>query len=123
MKSPDTVAGYIASAAKPARDMMKQIRAAIRSAAPKAEESISYGMPFYAYRYPGYRGRLAYFGAFANHVSLFIVPRKVPADIAAQLKRYKAAKATLQFPLGSKVPVGMIKKLVKLRMKEIDSAG
>ena len=121
MKSSTTVAGYIASAPLQARDMMKKIRVAIRSAAPRAQESISYGMSFYAYKYPGYRGRLAYFGAFANHVSLFIIPRKVPADIAAQLKRYKAAKATLQFPLGSKVPVGMIKKLLKLRMREIDS--
>ena len=121
MKSSPTVAGYIASAPLQARSMMKEIRLAIMSAAPTAEESISYGMPFYAYKYPGYKGRLAYFGAFSKHVSLFIVPRKVPADIAAQLKRYKAAKATLQFPLGSKVPVGMIKRLVKLRMKEINS--
>lgn len=121
MKAPDTVADYIASAPVQARAMMKEIRAAIRSAAPAAEESISYGMPFYAYKYPGYKGRLAYFGAFARHVSLFIIPRKVPADIAALLKRYKAAKATLQFPLGSKIPVGMIRKLVKLRMKEIES--
>lgn len=121
MKSHDTVASYIASAPPPAREMMKEIRAAIRSAAPKAEESISYGMPFYAYKFPGYRGRLTYFGAFTKHISLFIIPRKVPADIAAQLKQYKAHKATLQIPLGSRVPVGMIKKLVKLRMKEIDS--
>ena len=121
MKSSMTVAAYIASAPMQARAMMKQIRAAIRSAAPGAEESISYGMPFYAYKYAGYKGRLAYFGAFTKHVSLFIIPRKVPSDMAGQLKRYKAEKATLRFPLGSKVPVGMIKKLVKLRMKEIDS--
>jgi len=121
MKAPTTVASYIASAPVQARAMMKVIRAAILSAAPAAEESLSYGMPFYAYKYPGYRGRLTYFGAFTKHVSLFIIPRKVPTEIAQQLKRYKAAKATLQFPLGSKVPVGLIKKLVKLRMKEIDS--
>ena len=121
METSNTVAGYIASAPLQARTMMKEIRSAIRSAAPEAAESISYGMPFYAYKYPGYKGRLTYFGAFTKHVSLFIVPRKVSAAMAAQLKRYKAAKATLQFPIGSRVPVAMIKKLVKLRMKEIDS--
>jgi len=102
--------------------MMKAIRAAIKQAAPQARETISYGMPFYEYRYHGYKGRLVYFGAFARHVSIFIVPRNVPASLAAQVKKYKAEKATLQFPLGTRVPTGLIKKLVRLRMKEIDSA-
>jgi uncharacterized protein YdhG (YjbR/CyaY superfamily) len=122
METSNTVAGYIASAPLQARTMMKEIRSAIRSAAPEAAESISYGMPFYAYKYPGYKGRLTYFGAFTKHVSLFIIPRKVPASLAAQVRKYKAEKATLQFPLGTRVPTGLIKKLVKLRMKEIDAA-
>jgi uncharacterized protein YdhG (YjbR/CyaY superfamily) len=80
-------------------------------------------MPFYEYRFPGYKGRLVYFGAFARHVSIFIVPRTMPAAIAAQIKPYRVAKATLQFPIGTRVPASLIKKLVKLRMKEIDSGG
>ena len=122
MQKLSTVAGYIASAPPPAREMLRQIRTAIRSAAPGAAEKIGYGMPFYEYKFPGYKGRLVYFGAFAKHVSLFIVPRNVPASLAAQVRKYKAEKATLQFPLGTRVPTGLIKKLVKLRMKEIDTA-
>jgi uncharacterized protein YdhG (YjbR/CyaY superfamily) len=122
MQKLSTVAGYIASAPPPAREMLRQIRTAIRSAAPGAAERISYGMPFYEYKFPGYKGRLVYFGAFVKHVSLFIVPRNVPASLAAQVRKYKAEKATLQFPLGTRVPTGLIKKLVKLRMKEIDTA-
>jgi uncharacterized protein YdhG (YjbR/CyaY superfamily) len=121
MKTAGTVTGYIAAAPPPAREMMRTMRAAIRSAAPEAEEMMSYGMPFYKYRFPGYRGRLVYFGAFAKHVSMFIVPRHVSAALAKQLKPYKSEKATLRFALGTRVPVGMIKKLVKLRMKEIDA--
>jgi len=89
-------------------------------AAPKAKERISYGIPFYEYKSPGYKGRMVYFGTFKNHVSMFVVPEAVPPAIAKQLKPYKVAKSTLRFPIGTKVPVSLIKKLVKLRMKEIN---
>ena len=77
--------------------MMKEIRAVIRLAAPKAEESISYGMPFYAYKFPGYHGRLTYFGAFTKHISLFIIPRKVPADIVEQLSGTRQPRPRCSF--------------------------
>lgn len=116
-----TVDEYIASAPKEARVAMNQIRAAIKEAVPNAKEKISYEIPFYEYKYPGYKGRMAYFGAFKNHISLFIVPEKVPDDLSKQIKPYKKSKSALHFPTGTKVPVLLIKKLVKLRMKEIDT--
>lgn len=112
---------YIAKASEPARRMMKQIRAAIREVAPEAEEKISYRMPFFEYKFPGYKGRLAYFAAFKDHVSFFAIPGKVPSDLAKEVDKYKAAKATLQFPLGSRVPISLLKQLVKLRKDEIDA--
>lgn len=78
-------------------------------------------MPFYEYRFSGYKGRLAYFGLFKKHISFFAVPRNTPRDLAKNLEPYKAAKATLQFPLGTKVPITLLKKLVKLHMEEIDA--
>jgi uncharacterized protein YdhG (YjbR/CyaY superfamily) len=116
------VDGYIAQAPEAAQAMMKQIRAAIKEAAPQAKEKISYKLPFYEYKFPGYKGRLAYFGAFKEHVSLFIVPRDVPPAIAQRLKPYKASKSAIHFPLGKKVPTDLIKDLVKLRRKEIDQS-
>lgn len=113
---------YIAKAPEPARQMMKQIRATIRATVPEAEEKMSYGMPFYEYKFSGFKGRLAYFAAYKKHVSFYAVPRAVPADLAKKLDQYKAAKATLQFPLGTKVPLVMLKQLVKLRKQEIDGA-
>jgi uncharacterized protein YdhG (YjbR/CyaY superfamily) len=122
MRAPiKTVDAYIAAAPKPAQAMMKQIRSAIKSVAPKTNERISYAIPFYEYKSPGYKGRLAYYGAFKSHVSMFVVPEKVSASLAKQLKRYRVAKSTLRFPLGTKVPVTLIKRLIKLRMKEIDA--
>ena len=112
---------YIASAPEPAQQMMKQIRTAIRAVAPEAQEKISYRMPFYEYKFPGYKGRLAYFAAFKDHVSFFAIPGNVPAGLAKKLEKYKAAKATLQFPLGTKVPIALLKQLVRLRKKDIDA--
>lgn len=111
---------YIAQAPEPAQAMMEQIRSAIKTAAPQVTEKISYEIPFYEYKFPGYRGRLAYFGAFKSHVSLFIVPEKVPADLAKQIKPYKKSKSALHFSIGSKVPLALIKRLIKLRAQEID---
>lgn len=109
---------YIAKAAKPAQAMMKQLRTVIKSVAPNTTEKISYGIPFYEYKSPGYPGRLVYFAAFKNHVSIFAWGREV--DKYPELKKYKTSKGTLRFPIGSKIPLTLVKKVVKARMREID---
>src|SRR5437870_12139774 len=99
---PRAVTAYIAAAPLPARLMLKRIRAAIKAAAPRAEEKLSYGMPYYSHN-----GRLAYFAAFRDHVSLFI-PGRVLSEFAEEIEPYWRGKATLQFPIGSKLPGGLI---------------
>jgi uncharacterized protein YdhG (YjbR/CyaY superfamily) len=113
-----TVTQYIAAAPKEAQQMLKQLRVAIRSTAPQAKEKISYGIPFYEYKSPGYRGRLAYFAAFKNHVSVFAWGHLV--DTIPGLKKYKASKSAIHFPLGTKIPVALVKRVVRARMREID---
>lgn len=111
---------YISKADAPAKVLLRQLRSVIKKTAPQAKERISYDMPFYEYKSPGYKGRLVYFAAFKNHASIFIVPRRVPPALAQQLKRYKKSKSALHFALGKKPPITLIQKVVKLRMKEID---
>ena len=65
-QGPKAVTAYIAAAPLKVRVMLKQIRAAIKAAAPQAQEKLSYGMPYYSHK-----GRLAYFAAFRSHVSVF----------------------------------------------------
>jgi len=98
--------------------MLKQLRAAIRTAAPKAREYISYGIPFYEYRAPGYAGRLAYFAGFSKHVSVYAWGREV--DRVPGLKRFKTSIGTIQFPIGSKIPVRLVRRAVQARMRAID---
>lgn len=109
---PKNVDGYIAAAPKEVQSKLKELRTAIREAAPDAEEHISYGMPYYAYK-----GRLAYFAAFKNHIGLYM-PTPVIQEHKSELKGYETASATVRLPLDKKLPISLIKKLVKARMKK-----
>ena len=112
MKKAKNVTEYIASAPKEVQGKLRQLRGIIKSVAPKAEEKISYGMPYY-----GYKGRLVYFAYFKNHIGLYI-PTPVIEEHKSELKAYETANATVRFPLDKKLPVALIRKLVKARMKK-----
>jgi uncharacterized protein YdhG (YjbR/CyaY superfamily) len=107
------VDAYIAAASKPLQPMLRQLRQAIRSAVPKAEEKISYGMPFYAYH-----GRLIYFAAHKNHIGMYPIIGREKELYAKELKPFLVEKATLQFPIGQPLPIGLVKKVVKERARE-----
>lgn len=110
MLKPNNVDAYIAAAPKETKCKLKEIRKAIKKAAPKAEEKLSYGMPYYSYK-----GRLAYFAAFKDHVSLFAMPPIVAKKKV--LRKYQTGKATLRFPLDEDLPLSLITKLVKAGAK------
>ena len=112
MKKPKSVDAYINSAPREVRAKLVQLRRIIKSVAPKAEEKISYGMPYY-----GYKGRLAYFALAKAHIGLYISP-PVIQEHKSELKGYETAKATVRFPLNKKLPVALIKKLVRARVKK-----
>ena len=114
VKKPKNVDAYISSAPKEAQGKLKELRAAIREAAPTAVESISYGMPYYAYK-----GRLAYFRLGKSHIGLYI-PTPVIAEHKRELRGYETSQATLRLPLDKKIPAAIIKKLVRARVKKND---
>jgi len=103
----ETVEDYIAAAPKETRAKLREVRKAIREAAPRATESISYRMPYYAYK-----GRMAWFGVFKEHIGLFIRP-PVLEEHKAELKGYTMTKSSLHLPLDRKVPAPLVKKLIR----------
>lgn len=118
MSKPVSVDAYIAAAPVPVRVMLKTIRSTIKNAAPKAEEKISYSMPYF-----GYHGRLIYYAAFAKHVSIFpMLSAASRKKYATELKKYLSGKVTMQVPIGAKVPTRLIADLVKARVREVDEA-
>lgn len=106
------VDAYIASAPKDLQHKLSELRGAIRETSPIATERISYGMPYYEYK-----GRLAYFRLAKNHIGLY-VPPPVIEEHKDELADYETAKGTVRFPLNQNLPIELIKKLVKDRMKE-----
>ncbi len=102
---------YIGAFPSTVQAALKKIRSAIKKAAPKANERISYGMPFYEYGGQGYQGRLIYFAAFKKHISLFITPGH-SETVPSELKKYHVSKATYQFPLDQLFPYHLIETTV-----------
>lgn len=109
---PTNVDEYIASFPEEIQKFLKQIRGAVKNAAPKAEESISYNMPMYKWK-----GMLVSFAAWKKHVGLYPTP-SLTAELRKKLTPYEGAKSTLRFPLDKALPTDLITKVVKLRLKE-----
>jgi uncharacterized protein YdhG (YjbR/CyaY superfamily) len=113
------VASYIAALPPDARKAMKQVRAAIRAAAPRAEEAFSY-------RIPGFRidGKpLVWYAAFKNHYSVYPIGAAIRRSLAKDVEGYETSKGTIRFPLEEPVPLSLIKKLVKARIAEARQRG
>jgi uncharacterized protein YdhG (YjbR/CyaY superfamily) len=113
MKAVKTVEEYLSLFPEPQRKELEKIRKAIKDTAPKAEEAISYGMPGYKLN-----GVLVYFGGFKTHCSFFPAGNSVIKKFSEELKEYKTSKGTIQFPLNQSIPVLLIKKMVKERIRE-----
>jgi uncharacterized protein YdhG (YjbR/CyaY superfamily) len=110
------VEAYIRTFPKNVRDILQAIRRAIRAAAPGAEETISYRMPAFKFQ-----GRIvAYFAAFTNHIGLY---PPAPKEFKKEASRYLGPKGNLKFPINEPIPLGLVKRIVKYRVKEISQRG
>jgi uncharacterized protein YdhG (YjbR/CyaY superfamily) len=111
-KKASSVDEYIAAAPKEAQGKLREVRAAIKEVAPAARESISYGMAYYSYK-----GRLAWFGLHTAHIGLYLRP-PILHEHESELAAYQKTKSSLHLPLDRKVPVALVKKLVRAAMKK-----
>ena len=107
------VRDYIASFPENVQKILEQIRVAIKKAAPGAEEIISYRMP--AFKYKG--SVIIYFAGYKNHIGLYATPSG-HAAFAKELSIYKHGKGSVQFPLDKPVPLNLISKIVKFKVKQ-----
>lgn len=112
MKSYKNVDAYISDQAEASIPLLEKLRAVIRKAAPKAEESVSYGMAAYKLA-----GPLVYFGAFKDHIGFFPTPSGV-ANFEKELKGYTTSKGTIHFELDKPIPVKLVTAIVKFRVEE-----
>lgn len=113
MQKPISVDAYISGFPKETQQLLKQVRSAIKEAAPKAEELISYAMPGYKLN-----GRpLVYFAGYEHHIGFYPTPAGIES-FKKELSVYKSAKGSVQFPLDKPMPLALIKKMVKYKVAE-----
>ena len=109
---PNEIGEYIAGFPKDIQKILEQIRVTIKEAAPEAEETISYAIPTFTLK-----GNLVHFAAFKNHIGFYPAPTGNEA-FKKELSVYKTGKGSVQFPLDKPMPLNLITKMVKFRVKE-----
>ena len=109
---PATVDEYMVDFPTDVKKRMQQIRKVIKTAAPKADEVISYQMPGYKYF-----GMLVYFAAYKNHIGFYPGAGGV-LEFYKKLSSFKSAKGSVQFPHDRPIPYDVISKIVKFRVKQ-----
>ena len=118
-KPTKTVDDYIASAPEKRRAALKKLRQTIKAAAPNANEVLSYGMV--GFKQDG--NRVAYFAYWKSHTALYGTSRKFIGAHFDELKPYVQSKGTIQFAADKPIPYGLVTKIVKARIAEIEQAG
>lgn len=103
---------YIAGFSGRTRELLQELRAAIRAAAPLATEKISYRMPTFFLE-----GNLVHFAAFKEHIGFYPTPSGVEG-FEAELARYKSGKGSVQFPLDEPLPLDLVRRIVGRRVEE-----
>jgi uncharacterized protein YdhG (YjbR/CyaY superfamily) len=114
---PKTVDDYIAAAPKDQRAALTKLRQTIRTAAPKATELVSYGMA--GFKQGG--ERVAYFAHWKAHVALYGTGRDFIDAHADEVRPYLQSKGTLRFPADKPLPYGLVTRIVKARIAEIEA--
>jgi uncharacterized protein YdhG (YjbR/CyaY superfamily) len=105
---------YISAASPESQPILQRIRKTVKDAAPNAQETISYKMPALK------QGTiLVYFAAFKKHIGLY-PPVRGNTALMRDAAPYAGPKGNLQFPLGERIPYGLIRRIVKHRVAALE---
>lgn len=114
MKKYNNVDEYLSSFPKEIQKVLKQVRETIKKTAPQAEEKISYGVPSFTLN----GKQLIYFAGFKKHIGVY--PSPVTVDtFKKDFSKYKTGKGSVQLPLDQPMPLTLITKIVKYRIKKL----
>jgi uncharacterized protein YdhG (YjbR/CyaY superfamily) len=108
------VDGYLATVPAEARPALDKLRATISAAIPKATETISYRI--LAYKLDG--RMVVWCAGFKDHLSLYPASAGLRKELGAELEPYFSGKGTIRFDLDRRLPVTLVKKIVKVRVNE-----
>ncbi|GAO44159.1 iron chaperone [Flavihumibacter petaseus] len=109
---PADIDAYIAGFDGEVKARLEAMRDTIRKAAPAAVEAMAYGMPTFKLK-----RNLVHFAAAKKHIGFYPAPSGVAA-FEKELAGYVTSKGAIQFPLEEKLPLTLVAKIVKFRVKE-----
>lgn len=114
MKSANSIDQYISKAPEEVQEKLIRLREILLQTAPDAEEVISYGMP--AIKWNG--KVLVYFAFNKAHIGFYPTAKPIVV-FKKDLLKFKTSKGAIQFPLDKRLPVMLIRKIVKYRMNDV----
>lgn len=109
---PNNIENYIATFPTKVQGLLNKVRRTIRAAAPKATEVISYRIPAFKQN-----GMLVYFAGFKNHIGLY-PPVRNDAALEKAVAKYAGPKGNLKFPYDEPLPLALIARIVRFRVKQ-----
>ncbi len=109
---PTSIEEYINAAPAEVQEKLQQLHDCIRQAAPGAKEGLKWNMPAYSYQ-----KILVTFAVFKQHIGFYPMPSAIKA-FAKELAKFKTASGSIQLPLDRPLPLPLIRKIVKFRVKE-----
>ena len=112
MPRPKNIDEYISAAATDVQVKLHQMLESIRTSAPGAAESLKWGMPAFSYK-----RILVTFAVFTHHIGFYPTPSAVKT-FAKDLAKFKTAEGSIQFPLDKPLPLDLIRKITRFRVKE-----
>lgn len=111
-EKPNNIDQYISGFDPDVREKLEQIRATIQKAAPGATEAIKYAMPTFVLN-----GNLIHFAAFKHHIGIYPAPVAIK-EFEKDFAPYKTSKGAVQLPLDKPIPLSLIAKITKFRVKQ-----
>lgn len=112
MKTFKTIDDYINSYSADIQKLLQQMRSTIKKAAPEATEAISYGIPTFKQN-----GNLVHFGGYETHIGFYPGAEAIEM-FKDSFKGYKTSKGTVQFPVDQPLPLELVTKITKYRVKQ-----
>ena len=88
------------------------MRVTIKKAAPKATETIRYGIPAF-----DLDEKLVWFAGFKGHLGFYPGASAIAA-FNKEISACKSAKGSAQFPSDEPLPLSLVSRIVKFRVKQ-----
>lgn len=111
-KRVNVVDDYMDRFPEPVERLLRKMRRTIKKAAPQAKEAMSYGIPTFILN-----GNLVWFAAHKKHIGFYPGAAAIAA-FETELSAFKRAKGSVQFPFDKPLPLVLVRRVVRFRVKQ-----